>query len=207
MLWVRRSLLEELRPEKLTAASDAIPSRYEVGTQNHEGIAGVLGAAEYFAELGSRPGESTGASAAAFRANINRGKQWMRRHEENLAARLIDGLGQMRGVRIHGPSGANEMTERVSTISCSVDGRSPRTLAEALGSHNIFVWGGHNYALELDVALGLADAGGGFASAGAQQYGSRGRPGLGGPGKGDQRSGVSLRRSPRRGAAGAGGTG
>ncbi len=29
VLWVRRSLLEELRPEKLTAAFDAIPSRYE----------------------------------------------------------------------------------------------------------------------------------------------------------------------------------
>ncbi len=159
VLWGRRALLEDLRPEKLTASSDAIPSRYEVGTQNHEGIAGVLGAAEYFAELGSPPGEAA-AGAAAFRGNINRAKHWMRLHEEALAVRLIDGLGQMPGVRIHGLTGANQMAERVSTISCSVDGRDPGALAEILGSHNIFVWGGHNYALELVASLGLADAGG-----------------------------------------------
>src|SRR5260370_1021702 len=48
----RRELLERLHPYKVRPASDEGPSRWETGTQNHECLAGVLGAFEYLAELG-----------------------------------------------------------------------------------------------------------------------------------------------------------
>jgi cysteine desulfurase family protein (TIGR01976 family) len=149
ILWGRRDLLESLKPEKLDASSDELPSRYEIGTQSHEAIAGILGALEYYAWLGADAGGS-------FRARINAGKAAMQRHEQDLTSRLTAGLSALRGVRIHGLTGANEMVDRVSTISLSVEGHSPDALAAALGDQNIFVWGGHNYALEVIDRLGIS---------------------------------------------------
>ncbi|HEV2364311.1 MAG TPA: cysteine desulfurase-like protein [Caulobacteraceae bacterium] len=156
VLWGRRELLEDLRPPKLRASADAVPERYEIGCQSHEAIAGILGAIEYYAELGAE-GAARGSSTPD---KIRLAKGRMRAHEEALAGRLIAGLQSLRGVRIHGLTGANEMSERVSTVSVSVPGRAPQTLAKALGARNIFVWSGHNYALELIDRLGLAEAGG-----------------------------------------------
>ena len=150
ILWGRRDLLEDLKPEKLEASSNEIPSRYEIGTQSHEAIAGILGALEYYAWLGADEAD------ASFRTRINAGKTAMHRHEQELATRLIGGLSMLRGVRIHGLTGANEMADRVSTVSLSVEGHSPDGLAAALGDRNIFVWSGHNYALEVIDRLGVS---------------------------------------------------
>jgi cysteine desulfurase family protein (TIGR01976 family) len=150
ILWGRRDLLENLKPEKLEASSNELPSRYEIGTQSHEAIAGILGALEYYAWLGADLADTS------FRARVNAGKAAMQCHEEKLATRLIDGLSTLQGVRIHGLTGANETADRVSTISLSVDGHSPDALAAALGDRNIFVWSGHNYALGVIDRLGVS---------------------------------------------------
>ena len=55
ILYGRRELLERLRPYKVRPASDEGPSRWETGTQNHECLAGLLGAFEYLADLGGAP--------------------------------------------------------------------------------------------------------------------------------------------------------
>ena len=149
ILWGRQDLLEDIKPEKLEASSNEIPSRYEIGTQSHEAIAGILGALEYYAWLGADNADGS------FRARINAGKSAMQRHEEELATRLICGLSTLCGVRIHGLTGANEMADRVSTISLSVEGHSPDALAAGLGDRNIFVWSGHNYALGVIDRLGV----------------------------------------------------
>ncbi len=52
ILWGRRRLLAELEPYKVRPAADTLPDRWMTGTQNHEGIAGVLAAIDYLAELG-----------------------------------------------------------------------------------------------------------------------------------------------------------
>jgi cysteine desulfurase family protein (TIGR01976 family) len=154
VLWGRRELLESLWPDKLMAPGDAVPSRYEIGCQNHEGIAGILGAVEYYADLGAA------APAASLRARIALAKARMRAQEEALARRLIDGVTSIRGARVHGLTGRNEMAERVSTVSLTLPGRSPEALAKALAERNIFVWSGYMYALELVRRLGLEAAGG-----------------------------------------------
>ena len=84
-------LLERLRPYKVRPASDELPGRWETGTQNHEGLAGLLGAYEYLADLGG----STAVERQAFEAAMQR----IQAHEQALAARLIGGLGQIRGVQ------------------------------------------------------------------------------------------------------------
>ncbi len=53
VLYGKREHLARLRPYKVRPASDDVPDRWETGTKNHEGLAGVTAAIEYLAELGS----------------------------------------------------------------------------------------------------------------------------------------------------------
>jgi len=55
-LYGKYDLLNELKAYKVRPASNKLPYKFETGTQNHEGIAGVLGALEYFEWLGSEFG-------------------------------------------------------------------------------------------------------------------------------------------------------
>src|SRR6266581_4655964 len=50
----KRAHLMRLKPYKVRPCSEAIPDRWESGTQNHEGMAGVAAGIEYLAELGRR---------------------------------------------------------------------------------------------------------------------------------------------------------
>ena len=46
------------------------------------------------------------------------------------------------------------------TVSFTADSVVPDTIAQHLARDNIFVWSGHNYALEPIKRMGLADKGG-----------------------------------------------
>jgi cysteine desulfurase family protein (TIGR01976 family) len=158
ILWGRRELLERFHPPKLRAAPEAIPHRYMMGAPQFESIAGLGGALDYYVWLGGEI--ASDADRAAATHPMNAAKLWMQRHEEALAARLIAGLQNFKGVTIHGLTGANEMSGRVSTVSATFAGHDPAALATALAGRNIFTWSGHNYALDVIDRLGLKDKGG-----------------------------------------------
>ena len=84
LLYGRRELLQRLRPYKVRPAPDEGPGRWETGTQNHECLAGMLGAFEYLAQLGG----SDRVERVALQAAMRR----ISAHERALVARLIDGL-------------------------------------------------------------------------------------------------------------------
>src|SRR5271166_4216392 len=52
VLYGKREHLQRLRPYKLRANTEELPDRWESGTQNHEGMAGVIAAIDYLADLG-----------------------------------------------------------------------------------------------------------------------------------------------------------
>lgn len=162
VLWGRKSWLERLAPQKLRVSTEALPSRYMLGTAAYELIAGTLGALEYYEWLGEAV--ATDAHRAAAGAGpagaINAAKLWMQEHESKLALHLIERLKDLPAVRIHGLTAAAEMPERVSTISLTVKGKAPKALADSLAAENIFTWSGDNYALDLIAWLGLAEGGG-----------------------------------------------
>ena len=81
-------------------------------------------------------------------------------YEQGMAEHLIKGLQQLPGLRIQGITAADAMDRRVPTVSFTVDGVSPGSVAERLAAQNIFVWSGHFYAVEVARSLGLFDAGG-----------------------------------------------
>src|SRR5512135_110045 len=56
ILYGKREYLERLFAYKVRPATDLLPGKFETGTQNHEGIAGVLGAIEYFEWIGKEFG-------------------------------------------------------------------------------------------------------------------------------------------------------
>ena len=152
ILYGRRDLLERLRPYKVRPASDDVPTRWETGTQNHECLAGVLGALEYLAELGG----ADRVGRPALEAAMDR----IRAHERALAARLIDGLQQIPGVKLYGITRPEELERRVPTVSLTWPPHQPETLARWLASHQVFTTNGDHYATELMEKLALVDAGG-----------------------------------------------
>ena len=59
-----------------------------------------------------------------------------------------------------GITSANAMHRRVPTVSFTLDGYHPDGLAKAFARDNIFVWSGHNYAIEPISRMGLMEKGG-----------------------------------------------
>jgi len=155
MLWGRRDILQQLSPYKVRPAPDELPWCFETGTQSHEGIAGIGAAIDYFAAIGE-----TSQPQASRRAKLACAFRQMFAHEKMLVARLISGLQALPGIRIHGISNPQDFDRRVATVSFTHDSVHPDIIARGLAAQNIFVWSGHNYALEPARALGLLDSGG-----------------------------------------------
>jgi selenocysteine lyase/cysteine desulfurase len=76
-------------------------------------------------------------------------------YEKQLAGQLINGLQEIPGVKVLGITDADALDRRVPTVSFIHEKRDPHQIAEALAKRNIFVWSGHNYALEVANALGI----------------------------------------------------
>jgi cysteine desulfurase family protein (TIGR01976 family) len=174
ILWGRRSVLEELEPYRVRPAPEELPWSFESGTQSHEGMAGTMAAVNYFAWVGETMAGAQGASGGAVTARtraIRTAFECMFAHEKNLAARLISGLQSLPGIKVHGITAPDALDRRVSTVSFAHDRQAPSAIAEALAKRNIFVWSGHNYALELVRALGILDTGG-TVRVGAVHYNS-----------------------------------
>jgi cysteine desulfurase family protein (TIGR01976 family) len=152
LLYGRRELLERLRPYKVRPAGDEGPSRWETGTQNHECLAGILGAFEYLADLGG--------SDRLVRPALEAAMVRIQAHERALAARLIDGLQQIKGVQIYGITDPEQLDRRAPTVSLTWSPHRPEDLARWLGSHYVFTTHSDHYATELMNRLGLAEQGG-----------------------------------------------
>ena len=163
IVWGRRDILESLEAYKLRAASDALPSKFETGTQSHEGMAGTAAAVDYFAMIGETMAVAEQASYPSFegrRKYVHAAMDCLFEYEKQLASRLIEGLEALPGVAVKGVTAAAAADRRVPTVAFTHATTRPEVIARALAERNIFVWSGHNYAVEVVRALGLADAGG-----------------------------------------------
>jgi len=165
MAWARRDLLESLSPYKVRPADDTLPSRFETGTQSHEGMAATLGAVEHFEWMGT----TMGAGGTTRRERLVSGMEVLIDYERNLTRHLISGLQAIPGVRVHGLTREEDLTDRVPTVGMVKEGSDPDTLARRLAEANIFTWPGHYYAIEVIERLGLS-ASGGMLRIGLGQY-------------------------------------
>jgi cysteine desulfurase family protein (TIGR01976 family) len=159
-LYGKADILDSLPVFKVRPAHD----RFETGTPAFESIAGTLAATDYLRDVGRSYGDVAGAAGAAEgserRRELVAGMTAIVDYERGLVGRLIDGLGAIRGVTIHGITDRARAAERVPTVAVSIDGIGPRAAAEALGRGGIYVWDGDFYATGLIERLGKAEVGG-----------------------------------------------
>ncbi len=87
-----------------------LPDKYESGSHNTIGIAGLLAGVEWILE---------------------RGLESLVRHEHELIRAFVDGLSDIEGLTFFGPQGVKD---RVGVFSVRIDGISPKNLADALES-------------------------------------------------------------------------
>ncbi|TIT76239.1 MAG: aminotransferase class V-fold PLP-dependent enzyme, partial [Mesorhizobium sp.] len=76
-------------------------------------------------------------------------------YENGLARQLIEGLSDIEGLTIRGITDPERFSERVPTVSFTVEGIAPETIVRQMNAENIFLWSGHNYAWEIVHQLGI----------------------------------------------------
>jgi cysteine desulfurase family protein (TIGR01976 family) len=154
VLYGRADILDALPAYKLRPASD----RFETGTGNFEGLAGVTAAVDYLADVGSTQGGA--GSDAPRRDRLVAGMKAIRAYEMDLYRHLSDGLEGIPGLTLYGITDRSRFDERTPTAALRLSGIAPREVAEALGAEGIAVWDGDFYATGLMERLGLAESGG-----------------------------------------------
>jgi cysteine desulfurase family protein len=88
--------------------TEELPHRFECGTPNTVGIAGLGAGVEFLAEAGVEK---------------------VRKHEMNLVGRLIDGMKQIPGLRLYGPG---NVRDRGAIVSFTVEGWQPADFGAVL---------------------------------------------------------------------------
>lgn len=131
IVWGKESLLSDLYAYKVRPATSDLPYKFETGTPQIESLAALTACVRYLDGLQFED------------------------YERGLSARLISGLQRIPGLRIVGIDDPEGFDRRVPTVSFVQDSVKPDAIARFLAKRNIFVWSGHNYALELVRQLGI----------------------------------------------------
>ncbi len=163
ILWGRREIMEQLEPYKVRPAPSEIPGSFETGTQSHEDFAGVAAAIDYFAWIGETMADGhldSWSHLDGRRRTLHAAMDFLFEYEKSVAEHLIGGLMQLDGVTVQGITATDAMHRRVPTVSFTHARVAPASIAQALAQQNIFVWNGHNYAVEVVKSLGLYETGG-----------------------------------------------
>lgn len=156
ILYGKREHLARLIPDKVRPAPDEVPSRWETGTQNHEGLAGLVATIDYLVELGHRVSPSIANRREALVAAM----EAIQRYELTLSRELIPKLMQIPGITIYGITAPESFRLRTPTVGMRMARYTPYQLSKALGERGIFTWNGNFYALNLTQRLGIESTGG-----------------------------------------------
>jgi cysteine desulfurase family protein (TIGR01976 family) len=183
----RKDLLESIDFPKLEPAPNYAPERAEMGTQNHEGIAGAAAAVDFYAWLAgynaARDGKSVSTASGSERVSTASGSERVSTASDS---ERIKGANQDRrralqaafaGLRAHsGPQVARLWEElaringirlygppphvaRTPTVSFTVKGIASTEVARKLSEKGLFVSHGDFYAQTVVDRLGLQPEG------------------------------------------------
>ncbi len=174
VLYGRYDLLDSLMAYKVRPAPDSPPGKWETGTQNHEGLAGVLGAVEYLQWVGQTFGQEQeeGLRERGYtgrRLDLKKAMTTIRAYEFELSRALLETLTAVPGLRLYGIADPRRLDQRVPTFAFRLEGKHPRQVAEALAREGIYVWDGNYYALAVTERLEV-EASGGMVRVGAVHY-------------------------------------
>ncbi len=169
VLYAKKNQMENLRTMKVQAQEDKAPYKFETGTLNHEGIAGAAEAVEFISDIGLKTGNQFSditSNLEGRRKNIMAGMLFIEEYERPLSESFTKELKKVPNVKVYSPP---EDYPKTSTISFTMDGVHPNTIAKHLASQGIFVWDGDFYATQFANLLGLNESGG-FVRIGLAPY-------------------------------------
>ncbi len=157
----KKELLESVDFPKLQPAPDIAPERVEMGTQNHEGIAGAAAAVNFYASLaGYRTGSGSDrvndSTPQNRRKHLQSAFKGLRAHSAPQVKRLWESLSGINGVRLYGPP---PDVERTPTVSFTVKNVASTEVARRLAERGLFASHGDFYAQTVIERLGLAPEG------------------------------------------------
>jgi selenocysteine lyase/cysteine desulfurase len=170
----KKDLLESIDFPKLQPAPDAAPERAEMGTQNHEGIAGAAAAVDFYASLVRGTGvppvslaldsHGTGVPQVTHaqdargtrREALESAFAGLRAHSTPQVARLWEALSNINGLRLFGPP---PHVARTPTVSFIVKNVPSTEVARRLAERGLFVSHGDFYAQTVVDRLGLQPEG------------------------------------------------
>ena len=93
---------------KLETQPDSMPDRFETGTPNTPGIAGLL---------------------ASVRFILKKGSGKIQKHTKQLTSKLLEGLNEIKKIEIYGPNNAEKQT---AVVSFSINGMEPSVVGARL---------------------------------------------------------------------------
>jgi cysteine desulfurase family protein (TIGR01976 family) len=139
-------LLARIDNDKLLAATDAVPERFELGTLPYELLAGATAAVDFLADL--VPGEGS------RRERVLASMRTLETTEEALFSRLLDGLRSVDGIGTYGSP-----SRRTPTVLFSVEGVPPGAVSDHLAARGVNAPASSFYAIEAARRIGLGPAG------------------------------------------------
>jgi cysteine desulfurase family protein (TIGR01976 family) len=169
----KHDLFESIDFPKLEPAPNAGPERVEMGTLNHEGIAGAAAAVDFYASLvdvsngsgAASPREQLARGAASDRINeavtdrrtlLRSAFEGLRAHSAPQVKRLWEELSSIGGVRLYGPT---SHLARTPTVAFVIDKVASTDVARRLSERGLFVSHGDFYAQTVVDRLGLQPEG------------------------------------------------
>ena len=157
ILTMREELMERLQAYKLAPAPSASPDKFETGTQNHEGIAGIPAAVGFIASLGA---------GATRREQLLSGYERIEAHENQLIGRMRESLVALPGITLYQAPAA---VPKTPTVAFTMAGLTPEAVCRCLvEDYSVFVASGDFYASTLADKLGINPAG--WVRAGLSPY-------------------------------------
>ena len=156
VLYGKREHLKKFRPYKVRANTDEIPNCWEWGTLNHECIAGIKAAIDYWEDLGRRANPAVTTRRSAILA----AHEAIHRHERKLLQTMMAGLSEISGLKLYGISDPKQLEHRCATLVVRIEGHTPLELATTLGARGFVTWDGNYYAINVTEQLDVERLGG-----------------------------------------------
>ena len=179
VLWGRLELLERLSAYKVRPSDPNPPCKFETGTLNQEGLAGVTACVDYLASVGRDHGKHPALKDAVGLENYKGRRKDLKQamnvipaYERPLFAYLLAEIKNIPRIHVYGITNPDEFDKRCPTLAFTKEGLTPQKIAADLGDQGIFVWDGNYYAISVTERLGLEDSGG-MVRVGLTHYNTR----------------------------------
>jgi len=156
--------LTKLKPYKLTACSNLLPSsasqssRWETGTASFESIAGIKAAIEYIASIGVKAGLSS--PMDPLRKRLQSAFYAINCHEKEISKLFLKATADIPGLTIYGVKDPEQVSKRTPTFGVNIEGMKSPQLAQELVNRGVACGAGHFYAIYFPKLVKLEEVGG-----------------------------------------------